>query len=105
MYAISNKCVFVSIYMFANVIVSNFVDQGFIIQDFWSSKQVEHFVIKDLYYEQVLMTNCILDSWQDRLQVRNRLNASFDILHSFHHHCSRILSQKSIKWQWRIVVL
>ncbi len=101
---------FVSIYMFANVIVPDFVDQRFIIQDFWSSKQVEHFAIKDFYYEQVLMTNCILDSWQDRMQVRTRLNASFGlkiihILHSFHHHCWRILLQKSIKWQLRIVVL
>ncbi len=61
MYAISNKCVSISIYMFANVIVPNFVDLGFFIQDILSSKQVEHFVIKDFYYEQVLMTNCILD--------------------------------------------
>ncbi len=62
MYAISNKCVCISIYMFANVIVLDFVDQRFFIQAFLSSKQIEHFVIKDFYYEQVLMTNCILHS-------------------------------------------
>jgi len=106
MYAISNKCVSVFIYMFANVIVPDFVDQGFIIQDFWSSKQVD----KDFYYAQVLMTNCVLDSWQDRMQVRNRLNASFGfkilhILHCFHHCSWRILSQKSMKWQWKFVVV
>jgi hypothetical protein len=43
--------------MFANVIVPDFVDQGFFI----FKKQVKHFVIKDFYYEQVLMINCILD--------------------------------------------
>jgi hypothetical protein len=48
--------------MFANVIVLDFVDQRFFIQAFLSSKQIEHFVIKDFYYEQVLMTNCILHS-------------------------------------------
>jgi hypothetical protein len=70
-------CVSISIYMFAIVIVPDFVDRGFITQDFWSSKQVEHFLIKDFYYEQVLMANCISDSWQDRMEVLDSKKFTF----------------------------
>jgi hypothetical protein len=84
--------------VFINDVVQDFIDQGFVVQDFFSSKQAKDFVVNFFCYSSFSKTNSTLDSWQDITWAKSRIECGFGlnisyILHSIHHHNWKRLSQ------------